>query len=84
MFLSSSSIIQAVASLVSFEKEQYEWVSLSANELNGWYSPQDLCMLQSDERVKFPSDIRRRNCSNVRAARRGIINTQNFRVNYVL
>lgn len=47
----------------AFMDEKYAWKDLTANELKGWYSEQDLCMMKQDERTKFPRDVRMRNCS---------------------
>ena len=45
--------------------EQIEWRELTASELNNWYTPLDLCTLNSSKRVDFPSDIRARDCKHL-------------------
>lgn len=41
----------------------FKWKQLSDQELNDWYTPADLCVLENGEIGAFPQDIRSRNCS---------------------
>ena len=61
----------AASPFASFMSEAFQWTELTATELKGWYSEQDLCMLKSAERIKFPRDVRMANCSREKGWHRG-------------
>jgi len=53
--------------IVSSEREvskTFVWRDLTSQELDDWYSPIDLCMLQSTARNSFPAAVRK-NCSHM-------------------
>lgn len=55
---------------VNFQND-FSWVDLTEEELSSWYTPADLCVLQSENRKTFPQDIRAGNCSRyTRGSRR--------------
>ena len=39
------------------------WRDLTEEELKNWYSPTELCMLKSDDRVSYPQVVQSENCS---------------------
>ena len=41
----------------------FEWVNLTQDELKQWYTPTDLCMLESNDTIGFPQEVRAKNCS---------------------
>lgn len=40
----------------------FKWRSLTNTELSSWYTPLDLCTLNSTKRMDFPQDIRANDC----------------------
>jgi hypothetical protein len=45
--------------------KEYVWRNLTDEEMTTWYSPTDLCILNTDIKNKFPQDIRSVLCHNV-------------------
>ena len=49
----------------------YTWRDLTQEELESWYSPTDLCVLNTSTTNSFPQDLRANECVNVsRGSRR--------------
>lgn len=46
-------------------KENFQWKDLTESELNNWYTPLDLCTLNSSRRADFPQDIRANDCRHL-------------------
>lgn len=49
--------------IVSELPNTFQWRDLNSDELNQWYTPADLCVLENPETSSFPQDIRARNCT---------------------
>ena len=56
LLLVSIALIQSV-------EEMFNWRDLTPDELKAWYSPTDLCALESTHYKHFPQHIRSKNCS---------------------
>lgn len=44
--------------------DKFTWRDLTIDELKSWYSPADLCVMNSVLRNRFPQDIRQYDCAN--------------------
>lgn len=47
---------------IRVEARPYVWRNLTEEELQTWYSPTDLCVLNSTNKFAFPQDIRKDEC----------------------
>ena len=45
--------------------EKFTWRDLTQEELKSWYTPTDLCTLESTHYKQFPQSIRSKNCSHL-------------------
>jgi hypothetical protein len=59
LFICSVLIITSSSVL---NQKAFKWVDLTESELHGWYSPADLCILNSTDYYKFPQDTRANDC----------------------
>ena len=51
--------------LIHTNAREYKWRDLTEQELNEWYTPTDLCVLNSTEKFTFPQDTRKNECFHV-------------------
>ena len=45
-------------------KKGFEWRDLTYDEINDWYSPFDICMMNTSDYYKSPQEIKRTHCIN--------------------
>ena len=53
------------------DNSNFIWRDLSQQELQLWYSPTDLCMLNTTNRILFPMKIRESQCANIPGGSKG-------------
>ena len=49
----------------SLEEPPAVWQDLTPTEIKQWYTPTDLCMLQSEDRASYPQTVRAEKCAAV-------------------
>ena len=49
----------------SSDGPQAVWQDLTPTEIKQWYTPTDLCMLQSEDRASYPQTVRAEKCASV-------------------
>jgi len=72
--LKSSVIVVVIVLLTIFtsptiqlpeEEPPAVWKDLTPTEIKQWYTPTDLCMLQSEDRASYPQTVRAEKCAAV-------------------
>ncbi len=56
-------VLLVVVLLFAPSQCSFKWKDLTQKELEEWYTPTDLCMLQSEDKAGYPQHIRANNCS---------------------
>lgn len=67
-------LVIVVLQLVWFEivAKPFKWVDLTQQELESWYSPTDLCLLNRTDKFGYPQELRKNECFNVSRGNRRI------------
>lgn len=51
---------------IIIDRERPVWRDLTPSEMELWYAPVDLCVLDNPDRWLFPQEIRKQNCTHVK------------------
>ncbi len=52
--------------------DEFRWKELTQEEMEQWYSPTDLCVLNSTDKFTFPQDTRVKDCAHLSKGKRSV------------